>query len=314
MKTALVSLVRQAPATRTAGLTLAAAVAALGAISVANAAGVGKDGGVRSDASALVKKCASQDYSSGCIAGINSSVGNGVFGRNTAGGIGVEGQSDGRSAAVMGYNDGKAGGYGVSARSLYGDALYSYSDTGASVFAESGLGGGTASVPLWLESHGSTGAPLILGEWGSNVVLEADIAGNLYLSGLLYSSGNCRNGCSRTRHLTSFGARTSEPTLDDDGEGTLHGGSAHVALDPAFENAIDTAKPYVVMLTPEGDAGLYVTNRAAGGFDVRQLGGGHSSISFAYRIVAKPYGVRDERLPFHSDPAASQVAHLHPAP
>jgi hypothetical protein len=259
-------------------------------------------------------KCPSRNYSSGCIAGINTSVGNGLYGRNTAGGFGVEGQSDGGSAAVEGYNDGKAAGYGVSARSLYGDSLYSYSDTAVGVFAESGNGGGTASIPLWLKSHGSTGAPLMVGEWGSNVVLEADIGGNLYLSGLLYSSGGCHNGCSRTRHETSFGARTSEPTIDDVGEATLRAGSAHVALDPAFANAIDTAKPYVVMLTPEGDAGLYVTSRTAGGFDVRQLGGGHSSISFAYRIVAKPYGVRDERLPFHSDPAVSQVAHLHPTP
>jgi hypothetical protein len=33
---------------------------------------------------------------------------------------------------------------------------------------------------------------------------------------------------------------------------------------------------------------------------VHEVGGGHASVAFAYRIVAKPYGVRDERLPLHA--------------
>jgi hypothetical protein len=96
----------------------------------------------------------------------------------------------------------------------------------------------------------------------------------------------------------SFAARTSQPTIDDVDEATLHAGVAHVALAADFANAIDKRKPYLVLLTPEGDASLYVANRTTRGFDVRQVGGGHSSVSFVYRIVAKPYAVPDERLPF----------------
>jgi hypothetical protein len=40
-------------------------------------------------------------------------------------------------------------------------------------------------------------------------------------------------------------------------------------------------------LTPRGDCkGLYVASTAAGGFEVRELGGGTSDVEFDYRIVA----------------------------
>ena len=81
----------------------------------------------------------------------------------------------------------------------------------------------------------------------------------------------------------SFAARTTQ-----DGVAPAHD----------FAIAIDSSKPYLVLLTPEGDASLFVASRTAAGFEVRQTGGGHSSVTFAYRIVAKPYGVSDERLPF----------------
>ena len=122
--------------------------------------------------------------------------------------------------------------------------------------------------------------------------------GNVFVEGEIFTSGTCHNGCSSTRQQASFAARSAQPTIDDVGEATMHGGAAHVALAPDFANAIDSAKPYLVMLTPEGDASLYVASRTSSGFDVRQVGGGRSSIAFVYRIVAKPYGVRDERLPF----------------
>ncbi len=122
--------------------------------------------------------------------------------------------------------------------------------------------------------------------------------GNAFVTGEIYTGGACNSGCIGTRHQASFSARSSQPTIDDVGEGALHGGAVHVPLAPDFANVIDSSKPYVVLLTPEGDAALYVANRTANGFDVRQVGGGRSTVAFAYRIVAKPYGVRDERLPF----------------
>jgi hypothetical protein len=96
----------------------------------------------------------------------------------------------------------------------------------------------------------------------------------------------------------SFSGQTSQPTLDDVGEGMLRNGIARVPLASDIANAIDARKPYLVLLTPEGDAPLYVASRTATGFEVRQMGGGRTSIPFAYRIVAKPYGAGPERLAF----------------
>ena len=46
--------------------------------------------------------------------------------------------------------------------------------------------------------------------------------------------------------------------------------------------------PYKVFLTPDGNCrGLYVYRKSATTFEVRELGRGHSNISFDYRIVAK---------------------------
>ena len=51
-------------------------------------------------------------------------------------------------------------------------------------------------------------------------------------------------------------------------------------------------------LDSRGRCPLYVASRTATGFEVRQMGGGRTSIPFAYRIVAKPYGAGPERLAF----------------
>jgi hypothetical protein len=56
---------------------------------------------------------------------------------------------------------------------------------------------------------------------------------------------------------------------------------------------------YLVFVTPEGDnRGLYVTQKSANGFAVHESQGGHSSLAFSYRIVAKPFGNQIPRLPF----------------
>jgi hypothetical protein len=211
--------------------------------------------------------------SSACIFGSNSTTGAGVQGFSAAG-YGVLGQSSGLNAAVGGFNTDS----GADASGVYGEAQNGYGVFGASE---------TAS--------------------GYGVVSQ----GNALVQGEIYTLGACRDGCIGTRHQASFSARTSQPTIDDVGESALRQGLAHVALAPDFANTIDSSKPYVVLLTPEGDAALYVASRDANGFDVRQIGGGRSSVAFAYRIVAKPFGVRDERLPFKTlaTPAAFHGVH-----
>jgi hypothetical protein len=77
-----------------------------------------------------------------------------------------------------------------------------------------------------------------------------------------------------------------------------------VRLEASFANAIDGRHGFLVFLTPEGDnRGLYVTNRTASSFTVREAQGGRSTLGFMYRVVAKPYGVTAARLPMVDTPS-----------
>ena len=81
------------------------------------------------------------------------------------------------------------------------------------------------------------------------------------------------------------------------GSGQLSNGSAYIALDPTFAQTVNTGLEYHVFLTPNGDCeGLYVGNRTARGFEVRELRGGHSNVAFDYRIMARRSGYENIRL------------------
>ena len=147
----------------------------------------------------------------------------------------------------------------------------------------------------------------VFGSTGSSSGYGVVSQGNELVEGEIYTSGSCKSGCSKTRGQASFGTRASEPDIEDSGEAVLRNGVARVALNADFVNTIDSSKAYVVLLTPEGDASMYVAGRTPAGFEVREVGGSHGSAPFAYRIIAKPFGVRDERLPFKSVVDASTL-------
>lgn len=103
--------------------------------------------------------------------------------------------------------------------------------------------------------------------------------------------------------VNTYAPQVSQPTVEDTGEAQLVNGVANVALEPRFAAAIDRRARYLVTVTPEGDCrGLYVAQRNGIGFTVRELQGGRSSLAFAYRIVAKPFGDTSARLPMASMP------------
>jgi hypothetical protein len=113
--------------------------------------------------------------------------------------------------------------------------------------------------------------------------------------------------------VDTYAPQTAQPSLEDFGEAQLANGSATVALDAKLASAIDNSVRYYVMLTPEGDCrGLYVAQRNATDFTVRELQGGRSSIAFTYRIVAKPLGDDSPRLPQSALPYGFE--HRVPAP
>lgn len=143
--------------------------------------------------------------------------------------------------------------------------------------------------------------------------------GSININGEYEKNSSCVAGCSaptttsQGRGVVSYVATQSLPTIDDFGESALENGSAYVRLDQAFANVIDQSANYLVFITPEGDShGLYVTQKTVKGFAVRESMGGQSSIAFSYRIVAKPLGSRDPRLPMVDMPRIQR--HMRAAP
>jgi hypothetical protein len=95
-----------------------------------------------------------------------------------------------------------------------------------------------------------------------------------------------------------FSVESPEVWFEDYGADKLSGGMVTVALDEKFVQTVNLSKGYHVFLTPKGDCkGLYVTNESDTGFEVKEMGGGGSSVEFDYRIVAHRKGYEELRLP-----------------
>jgi hypothetical protein len=70
-----------------------------------------------------------------------------------------------------------------------------------------------------------------------------------------------------------------------------------VDLEQVFGQTVNTDMDYHVFLTPRGDCkGLYIAQESPTSFEVRELGGGTSSIAVDYRIMAKRKGYENARL------------------
>ena len=93
------------------------------------------------------------------------------------------------------------------------------------------------------------------------------------------------------------------------GSGALVNGSAQVALEPTFAATVNTGADYRVFPVPNADCkGLYIAEKTATGFTVRELGGGTSNIAFDYRIVARRKGYENVRLEDVTDKRAVLAA------
>ena len=100
------------------------------------------------------------------------------------------------------------------------------------------------------------------------------------------------------RVVALYSMESPEVWFEDFGGGQLREGVAEIALEPTFAQTVNTENgDFRVFLTPNGDCqGLYVARKTAASFEVRELGGGKSSVAFDYRIVAKRRGYEAVRL------------------
>ena len=118
--------------------------------------------------------------------------------------------------------------------------------------------------------------------------------GNLTCTGQVKTLMTNRAG---DRHVETYSVQSAENWMEDFGSGSLQAGIVVVRIDPSFAETITESPDYRIFLTPNGDSkGLYVTNKTATSFEVRESGGGTASIAFDYRIVAKRRGFEAQRL------------------
>jgi hypothetical protein len=161
---------------------------------------------------------------------------------------------------------------------------------------------GNEALDLFGDNIGSGDDVLDIMDNTGDLETRVTDTGDIWTTGLIHTGGSCGSGCvvggKRVRSVGEYTPSEAEPTIEDNGEAQVVAGRAYVALDPKFANVIDTSSAYLVTVTPEGDCdGLYVTGRTRAGFVVREIHDGRSNVGFAYRIVAKKYGVQAARLP-----------------
>jgi hypothetical protein len=132
--------------------------------------------------------------------------------------------------------------------------------------------------------------------------------GDIVTNGFISSEGTILS-VSPTSHgyfARSYATQAMSRILEDESTAAIANGAGIVHLDPAFVEAVGSSA-YQVFLTPDADCnGLYVSQKTATSFVVRELRGGRSTIAFDYRIVAHPYGHRVERMAIASSMAALQ--------
>jgi hypothetical protein len=222
-------------------------------------------------------------YGAGIAYGVYGSASTyGVYG--TSGSYGVYGS--GSSYGVRGEN---------SIHSSFGELGTAVSGTSAGVH-----GGGYYGV-YGSGNYGVYGAGIAYGVYGDGSTYGVYGDGSTYG---VYAEGNL--GASGTksavvalpddRVVELYSMESPELWFEDFGAGELREGAAEVALDPTFALTVNTEADYHVFLTPNGDCeGLYVTNKTATGFQVRELRGGKSNVAFDYRIAAKRRGYESVR-------------------
>jgi hypothetical protein len=133
---------------------------------------------------------------------------------------------------------------------------------------------------------------LVATDANANTVFQVDGHGNVSAASYSYLSSTASGGKAR-----SFSAATTQPTIEDTGTAQLVSGVAVVRLDPTFAASIDLTTAYRVFVTPAGDTrGLYVANRTAAGFVVRESQAGRATVGFDYRVVATALGKAGQRM------------------
>lgn len=226
----------------------------------------------------------------------------GVYGSATTVASGTGGVFAGNNA---GYST-LAGGSGVAATGtstgVFGTASTAASGTGG-VFGGNNLATTTLVGGSGVAATGSTVG--VLGVIPNNAV--GSMGGMFIRNGGTFGARVCENNGGTDQKIRGTGAvstvvkdlngeevtmfcpESPEVLFQDFGQGQLVNGYAKITLDPIFAKnvTINDKHPLRVIIQLEGDCnGVFVTNKTAGGFEVKELNGGTSNVTFTYFVTA----------------------------
>lgn len=252
-----------------------------------------------------------------------SNTGDGVYGQGTTTGNGVVGFAGTTGDGVYGDSDSGNGilgisvsGAGMLGTSTDGEGSLSFSTTANGALGFSGPQTGTGSVgasnsagayTTLTSGSGLSGNGYTVGVFGFASDLTSDAWGGYFdNNGTAFSYVAGWLGFTRYKILGTGTVSTIVTGIDnqklimaapespeilfqDYGIGQLVNGAARINLDPNLVKNIrvDAEHPMKVFIQLEGDCnGVYVTNKSANGFDVKELQHGNSNVSFSWSITA----------------------------
>lgn len=144
--------------------------------------------------------------------------------------------------------------------------------------------------------NGSSGGTFQRAGGAFGVVVCANILGTDYkVAGSGLVSTVVKN--TENKNVIMFAPESPEALFQDFGKGNLINGYAKIELDPTFAKNIfvDDTHPLQVFVQLEGDCkGVYVANKTANGFEVKELQGGSSNVSFTWFANGNRADTKDE--------------------
>jgi hypothetical protein len=208
--------------------------------------------------------------------------------QGTAGGSGVVGVSSQANSLAAGV-------FGENPHSI-GTGVIGIANGVGSVVLPNGSGGAFSGQVTGLFARSTTsgtGQAIYADQFG-DVVRVAYYNGTFYkINGIGSVSTHVKDPTdpARERRITLHAPETPEIYFMDYGQGRLQNGRAHIELDPRLVGniTVDDTHPLRVFIQVEDDEnvlGVVVKNKTTTGFDVVQVGGGTSSASFQWNIVA----------------------------
>jgi TGF-beta propeptide len=223
----------------------------------------------------------------------------GVYGQTESvdgGTSGVFGQNGAISSVASGYA-GSSGVWGDGGTNMRFGVIGTADGVDAGLFLNNASANGYFTLEA--DAENGSGYPFIATNFVQNSYCEVDNLGDLLCSGTKNAVVPIDGG---KRMVAMSAIESPQNWFEDFGSAQLNGGSAVVPLDPDFIQTVNTEREYMVIPVPNGECnGLYVTNKTATSFEVRELGGGSSSIRFDYRIVALRKKYEDVRFADHTE-------------